>query len=162
GAVLGQRAVAIDPAETAGELHDRLAALGPDAIEAVLDAFARDRLEPREQDERHATPAPKLRKADGTVRFDQSADAVRCRIHGLTPWPGCTVRLGVNRLKLLRVETVAATGAEPGVIREGGVVTCAEGGVRMIEVQPPGGRPMRFEDYLRGHPISPEERMEPV
>ena len=63
----------IDPLETAGELHDRLAALGPAVVSDVLRAFADGSLRGVPQDERLATRAPKLSKADGHVDFTQDA-----------------------------------------------------------------------------------------
>lgn len=85
GLIYAQSATPIDPLETAGELHDRLAAMGPDLIEKVLADFDVGALQGREQDESQATRAPKLSKADGWVAFDADATQVRCRIHGLTP-----------------------------------------------------------------------------
>ena len=85
GPVYAQATTPIDPMETAGELHDRLALMGPDIIENVLTRFEAGSLSHQIQDESAATRAPKLSKADGTVDFHQTARQVRCRIHGLTP-----------------------------------------------------------------------------
>ena len=97
GDILATESVEIRPDETAGELHDRLANLGPSAVGRTLRAFLNDDLHPIKQDESLATLAPKLRKSEGTVAFDQSAEKVRARIHGLNPWPGCTVVLKKKR-----------------------------------------------------------------
>jgi len=91
GAVYATAELAIDPNQTAGELHDRLAQLGPACVSRVLDDLAGGTLSPVEQDESKATKAPKFKKGDGTVSFEMSAPLVRARIHGLTPWPGCRV-----------------------------------------------------------------------
>ena len=92
GAMYAQLTTPIDSMETSGELHDRLAAdLGPDAVAGVLDDLAAGSLTPMEQDHAAATRARKFTKADGTVAFDQPAAAVRARVHGLNPWPGCRV-----------------------------------------------------------------------
>lgn len=97
GDILATETVEIQSDETAGELHDRLADLGPSAVGRTLRAFLNDDLHPIKQDESLATLAPKLRKSDGTVSFDQSAEQVHARIHGLNPWPGCTVILRKRR-----------------------------------------------------------------
>ena len=91
GEIYATDALNIDPNETAGELHDRLAALGPDAIVRVLNDLENNTLQPIPQDPTQATKAPKLKKTDGTIDFNQPAEKVRARIHGLTPWPGCKV-----------------------------------------------------------------------
>src|SRR5262249_28285041 len=144
GAILGRRATRIDPMETAGELEARLALLGPELVLETLELLRAGRLNPLAQDERLASRAPRLGKADGTTRFDRPGAAVQRRIHGLSPWPGCTVRLGGATLRL---ERAAVAGAEacsvpPGTLLDGGGVACAPGRLKMLTVQPPGGRKM--------------------
>jgi len=158
GAVLGQSRRPLDPALTAGELHDLLAADGPDLVEAVLRAHAEGTLAPRPQDEALVTLAPKLTKADGWVDLAQSADACRRRIHGLTPWPGVAATLSDRPLRLLRVEPVPA-GSEQSAVGTivdpvHGIVACGGGtALRLLTVQPAGGRAMPWADFARGHRV---------
>jgi len=164
GDVLGRRATAIEPTETAGELHDRLADLGPEVVLEVLSAFRDGSLKPETQDESLATHARKLTKADGTVDFADASDAVRAKVHGLTPWPGCTVLLEGARLKLLRVDLGGTRNplAMPGMIQEDLSVACGQGAIRLLSVQPPGGKAMTFESYCHGHDVQPGERFVPL
>ncbi len=160
GLMLAKAEVEIDPMETAGELHDRLATLGPQAVTGVLDDFAADRLHGETQDESLATHARKLTKADGRLTFDHDAAWVRRRVHGLTPWPGCTVAFDGRAVKILRVDVVDADRAAgpPGEVTADGGVACASGVVRLLEVQPAGGRPMSFDDFVRGAGVEPGAR----
>lgn len=167
GAVYARRGVAIEPTETAGELHDRLAALGPEAIHAVLAERAAGRERPEAQDEQAATHARKLAKDEGTARFDAPAESVRARINGLNPWPGCTVRAGGARLKLLRAAALgsseASTAAPPGTVLDDGTVACAPGRVQLLAVQPAGGRSMTLDAWRRGHrEVAAGLRLEPL
>ncbi len=164
GAILAQVSTPIDPRETAGELHDRLAELGVEPMLQTLHAVQHNELQPVQQDEALASRAPKLAKADGTVSFDQPAAAVRARIHGLTPWPGCTVQLGEQRVKLLRVadrHDTSHTGAV-GSVHEDGAIVCSDGVVEILELQPPGSKPMTWHDYARGHRLPANSHCEPV
>lgn len=163
GDVLAQRATAIDPMETAGELATRLSALGPDIVMKTLSQLETGRLRTTPQDEALACAAPKLSKSDGTVCFDQAARPVQRRIHGLVPWPGCTVRLDGRTLKLLRVQVIEDEGnhGDPGLIRADGAVACRPGSVRLLTVQPPGGTSMSFDAYCHGHPPKAGSRLEP-
>jgi methionyl-tRNA formyltransferase len=125
----------------------------------VLEDKVAGRTEARAQDESMATFAPKLSAADRWVDFREGAEACRLRVHGLTPWPGVSVRVGRERLKLLRVQVVEAQ-AEPGEVGslvdvEGGVVACGASGLRLLEVQPEGKRAMGWRDFTRGHPLAP-------
>ncbi|MHC4949037.1 MAG: methionyl-tRNA formyltransferase [Planctomycetota bacterium] len=164
GAVLARAETPIDPAETAGELHDRLAVLGVAPVLDVLDRVA-DGSYPgaaTEQDEAAVVPAPKLAKAEGTVDFAADADRVRARIHGLTPWPGCTVLLRGRALRLGRVTVEPGdAGGPPGTLSPDGRVACGSGAVRVVEIQPPGSRMMTFGDYARGHPVEAGDRLVP-
>lgn len=163
GEVHAMRDTPIDPAETAGELHDRLAALGPEAVLEVLDRFAGGEVLAEAQDESKVTHAAKLGRADSTVDFADSAAAVRARIHGLVPWPGCEVEVvvpdGVERpiatLRIHRVAEVAkvATASTPGAIDAEGLVVCGDGAVRLLEVQAPGGRVLDWASFHRGRPL---------
>lgn len=164
GDILAQRSTPVDPHETAGELHDRLAAMGPDLVDEVLESFERATLKPRTQDESQATLAPKLSKADGTVSFDQPALRVRQRIHGLTPWPGCTVSVQDRTLRLARVEEVPGGewSGEPGIVLPDGTIACAAGAIRPLAVQPPGGKMMSFTAYCNGQPLDPGARFGPI
>jgi methionyl-tRNA formyltransferase len=166
GLVYARAETPIDPLETAGELHDRLATLGPELIEKLLADLERGELRGEPQDEAGATKAPKLSKADAIVSFNAPADEVRRRIHGLTPWPG--VRVTWRRqsdgkeqpLSLLRVAAeTSPSGQPPGTVLEGQRVATADGAVRLLEVQTPGGRAMRIEDFVRGHPLQPGDML---
>lgn len=162
GLVYARAGCDIEPEETAGELHDRLAELGPATMLEVLERLAAGTLEGEAQDEECVTQAPKLSRAEATVRFDQPAEAARARVHGLTPWPGCDVDYAGTRLRLLRVRAVARPDAEPGVIASDGAIGCSEGALEPLEVQPAGRKPMDFAAWLRGHPIEPGARAEAI
>ena len=163
GEIYSAAATMIDPSETAGELHDRLACFGPELIDDVLQHHESDTLIGQAQDERLATHAPKLTKADGTVRFDQPASAVRNRIHGLTPWPGCTVRMDGRDLRLHRAHVTSAPEAgSPGEVLTDYLIACAPGTIELLEVQPPGRDVMSFAAYRNGHAVRVGSRMEHI
>ena len=100
---------------------------------------------------------PMLNKAMSILDFTQEADLVRGRINGLNPWPCASVPLGTERLKLLRAVKDEGFGIPGTVIeadpRKGLLIACGKGAVRILEVQAPGGKQMKAEDYLRGHGI---------
>ncbi len=173
GRVYAMDRLAIDPRETAGELHDRLAQLGPAAVARVLDQLRHGTLDPIEQDDTLASRAPKLKKADGTVDFNQPAAAVGSRIHGLTPWPGCKVHWHRDDhptqppevLTLLRVEADPAPApgnAPPGTVLNDHRIACHPGTITPLELQRPGKRAMTLKDFTAGHPLEPGQRMSAI
>ncbi len=166
GPVYGSASLEVAPGETSGGVHDRLAALGPAAVRAVLDQLAAGTLDPQTQDESRATHAAKLKKTDGTTGFDAPAAAVAARINGLNPWPGCRVRVtspsGNDAGELLLRRAVPAPeapeapdppeapAASPGTLLAGGLVATADGAIRLLEVQAPGKPVVPAADFLRG------------
>ncbi|MBG84927.1 MAG: methionyl-tRNA formyltransferase [Phycisphaerae bacterium] len=161
GDILAEVATHIDPLETAGELHDRLAKLGPSAVLETLAAHQAGTLSPRPQDESEVTFAAKLSRSEATVDLSLPAERVRGQVHGLTPWPGCDVRIGDGTLRLRRVRAHDVEHqAHPGAILDSGHFACGVGSIEILEVQPAGGRPMKWTDWVRGHPLSGDERMD--
>ena len=167
GLIYGSRQLDIDPASTAGELHDSLSRLGPDLVSEVLTRVQEGRIAGVPQDEARASKAPKLSKADAWVDFGATGCEVRCRIHGLTPWPGVQAtwrRKSSNDhqvLRLLRVrEQPLAHHAPPGTVLEDLSIAVGDGAVELLELQKPGGRPMGAADFARGHPFVAGDRLE--
>lgn len=93
GPLLVSRETSIEPQETAGELHDRLAVLGVEAVKEALAMHEQGAVPAGSvQDESAATKAPKLKKSDGVIDFAKPSRAVAAHICGMTPWPGATTR----------------------------------------------------------------------
>jgi len=168
GPVYATRTLPIDPRQTAGELHDRLAALGPEVLLRVLEEFRSGHLTGHPQEENHATRAPKLGKADRWIDWREPAEAVQRRLHGLTPWPGVRV-LWMRRegeplgLKLHRAQALPdhPHEAAPGTLLDGQAhLACGRGAIRLLEVQPPGKPVMDIAAFLNGHRLAPGERLE--
>ena len=157
GDMLLQEKTEIGESETCGELTARLSGIGAELLIRTLKELEAGTLTRFAQDEAEMTYDPMLEKGMGIADFTADADLVRGRINGLNPWPCVSVPMNGERLKLLRA--VRAEGAgEPGTVitadpKGGLVIACSSGAVRVLEVQAPGGKQMKAEDYLRGHGI---------
>ena len=171
GAILGQSLVPIDPLETAGELHDRLAADGAGLVLRIIAALATGTAQEWEQDDAYATSAPKLGRESARLDWSEPPADLANRIRGLYPWPGCRVRLlDVAGKELGRATLVRARPAQPnavgsippGAIDPAGHVGAGSGAVEIIEIQPEGKRPMPLDAYRNGHDWLPGMRVESV
>jgi methionyl-tRNA formyltransferase len=158
GAILGQSQLTIGETETAGELHDRLAIDGATLVCQVATDLDSGSATERQQDESAATIAPKLSRETAKLDWSAPAEIVARRINGLSPWPGCRVKLldtagaELSQLALLRAKPIFGSPAPPpGSIMENGAIATGRGSVELLDVQPAGKRPMATGDFRRGH-----------
>jgi methionyl-tRNA formyltransferase len=153
GPVLRSEPIAIGPGETAGSLHDRLAALGARLIVGTLAGL--DGLTPHPQPEDGVTYAAKIEKAEARVDWTRPAPEVDRQIRGLSPVPGAWAEISGERVKLLLSTPVEGRGV-PGEVLDGALtVACGDGAVRLLELQRAGRAPMKAEAFLRGFPVPP-------
>lgn len=147
--------------ETAGELFDRLAAMGADLISETINRLP-EGIERKPQDDSQSTYVSVLDKRMSVVDWSKSAQEVHNLIRGLDPWPVAVTTRGEVRLKLFQSRlTGKATSLPAGSVTEadpkkGLFVACGDGQVLQItEIQMVGKKRMSAGDYLRGHGIEP-------
>ncbi|MDP9432407.1 MAG: methionyl-tRNA formyltransferase [Actinomycetota bacterium] len=154
GPVFGFATEPIGPADTAGDVLDRLAASGARLLLATLDGIADGRLAPMPQPAEGVSHAPKLAPAD--VRIDWSAPALRIdRLsRAATPVPGAWTRYGDRRIKLGPVGAVRGDALAPGEIRLdralGVLVGTGTHPVALSSVRAEGKPAMAAADWARG------------
>ncbi len=160
GFVLAQSERAIETTQTASELHNLLSTDGPELVMKVLEDHEHDRVQYTEQDPKLVTIASKMLKSDGWIDFSQTADACRCRINGLSPWPCVTIEHREQPLKVLRAESfISDSQSDIGKIIDAdvGSVSCGSGTLRLLEVQPAGKKPMDWASYANGRQVKDGE-----
>jgi methionyl-tRNA formyltransferase len=167
GAVLGQSQLQIGETETAGELHDRLAQDGAPLMLRVISELADGTAVERVQEESQATIAPKLSRDASKLDFTRPARELADQIRGLSPWPGCRVRLlqqdGTEVAKVTLVSCTAMprqANASPGSINTSGGIVVGDGTLDVHLLQPEGKRPMLLKEFRNGHPWAPGMRLE--
>lgn len=149
----------IDPMEDAAALTARLAALGAEALTAVVREMEAGRPVPRiPQDDSLSSYASMLSREMSPVDWSRPAQRIIDQIRGLIPWPCATAEIAGTRVKLFRAELGEPTDRVPGEItcvqKDGIGIACGEGTSLIVrELQAEGGRRMAAGDYLRGHPI---------
>jgi methionyl-tRNA formyltransferase len=144
---------------TAGALHDVLARTGAGLMTRALAALERGALDCQPQAASGVSYAAKIDKAEARIDFARPAREVHNLIRGLSPFPGAWFEAGADgkreRIKVLRV-CAADGGGRPGEVLDAQLtVACAEGAVRLLELQRAGKSPMRAADLLRGFSLPP-------
>ena len=75
-------------------------------------------------------------------------------IRGLSPFPGAWCEIpGAGRVKVLRSAGGEGSGVPGTVLDDRLMIACADGAVRIVELQKAGGKPMKADEFLRGTPV---------
>lgn len=157
GPVYGVLTERVRPADTAGDLLDRLAVAGAALLLATLDGLESGSVVGQPQPADGVSLAPKLTVDD--ARVDWTAPAVRVDrvVRACTPAPGPWTSFRDRRVKLGPVVPTNEM-LPPGELR-GDLVGTGTTAVRLLGVQPEGKGRMTAADWLRGVRPEPGERL---
>ena len=155
--------LAITDEMTASDLHDALAPLGGDLLARAIGALERGTLQLTPQSSEGVTYAAKIDKAEAHIDWKKPARAVLRHIHGLSPFPGAWCEMPLEgtaqRVKILRCEIVAGSGEPGAVLDDHLAIACAQGALRIVELQRAGKQPMKADEFLRGTQLRPPVRL---
>jgi methionyl-tRNA formyltransferase len=156
GPVWLMRACAIEPDDTGGTLHDKLAALGAQALDAALDDLVTNRAVETEQNEELATYAAKLTAADRDLDWRRPAAELARQVRALNPAPGALATLGGHVIKVVRGHVLAeraanAAGSILRATREGIAIATGDDVYVIDELQPAGRQRMSAAEFVNGY-----------
>lgn len=163
GNIIMQRSVDIEDKDCAGDLHDKLMFMGAEMVCDTVDAIAEGNIETVEQPmDIELKVAPKIFKGDCKIDWSMSADEVRNKIRGLSPYPAAwgALRIDENQeplaVKIFSADVVKGNGIA-GEIKTDGKhyieVACGENCLRINSLQLPGKKRLTTEELLRGFSI---------
>ncbi len=167
GEVIDMEKTDIMENETAGELHDRLAKSAVPVLLRAIDNIEEGSAEYVAQDHSKATLARKLKKSDGYLDFNESADVLQRKILGFWPWPGASAEY--HSIKTGKTEKVTLAFAEPVEVNHSASpapgtfdnelnVRCGQGALRIKKLKPAGGRVLNFKAFVNGrHTIAGDQ-----
>lgn len=176
GDILLSQATPISSDDTGESYMERLAILGGVTMVKALRMMGRGELTPVPQDHTQATFARKIRKEDGLINWELSADEIERRVRAFHPWPGMHTYLpqhavkhnSSGRLKVIGVAiepkcSDCPCNLQPGSIcclkSEGAVVVTGNGCLELTIVQPDSSRRMGGRDFLNGHQLKTGDRL---
>lgn len=156
GPVLARRVVPIAETDTAERLEGRLAIVAAELLDEVLGPWLRGEIEAEPQPAEGATATRRLRREDGWLDPAHPAEELERQVRALRPWPGAFLETEAGRL-IVHAASVepSVAGDEPGRLVASGdglALTTTAGRLRLLTVQPAGGRVMTAAAYRRGRP----------
>ncbi len=159
GPMLAIERIAIDPDDNTASLHDKLAALGGRMIVDALRRVAEGNVKAIAQPEEGVTYAAKISKEEAALDFSLPAVELSRKIRAFNPFPGAHAVLNGIAIKLWAAEPIAAgSEALPGTVlacdaKNGVVVACGHGSLRITELQKPGGKRLPAAEFLKSFPL---------
>lgn len=151
GPILAQERFTLDSEETLPSLTQRAVAVGVPLLLSVLRGVVDGSIILQEQDHAAATVCGFLKKEDGNVNWDESAELLARKVRAYTPWPG----MRSNDVKILRCRVSDRPQRAPGqvVVEESQLfVGTGTAPLELLDVQPAGSKPMSAAAFLNGHP----------
>lgn len=163
GDMLLKKGIKISDEMTAGELHDKLSALGAEVLKETLERLKIGTLERVPQLDEEATYAPIMTKETGLIDWSGDCARIHNLVRGTNPWPGAYTFYKGERMRVWKTEAIddLSCSGRPGCIckvTDGSIIAaCGSGMVRILELQFDSCRRMTAEEYMRGHKIDEGE-----
>ena len=156
GAMLTTATCPVDSKDTAGVLHDKLAALASTPLLTVLDLLEKGAIVATPQDHPLATYAPKISKEDAVINWQKSALEVDSQIRAFNPWPIAYTHAGDETIRIHEAHIIPVPcSKEPGTIlaidKEGVQVATGQHILSIQRLQFSGGKTLRVADWLNAH-----------
>ncbi len=169
GPMLSVEKTPIQSQDNSQTLHDRLAEIGARLLITTLRGYVAGKIAPKVQPAEGIFYARKITKEDGRLDWAHAPTVLHNRVRAFTPWPGAYTFLpGTPRPVLLKiwetkVEVGSGAGVPPGEVlkadRDGILVACHEGALRILSLQKEGSRRLTASEFLAGCPLAPGTRL---
>lgn len=155
GDIVLKKQIEIEPEETSGQLMDRLAHLGGEALVEAVKLIEAGKATFTKQDESHVTYAKKIDKEDAILDFTLTATQLFNQIRALQPWPVAETKLGEGRIRVFQAKVLApTTSGKPGEVytdhKSFLVIHCGKGtALSLTEIQPENRKRLKIHEFLQ-------------
>jgi methionyl-tRNA formyltransferase len=126
GDILSQVAVPVSEDMTAGELEPVLARKGAELLVQTIPGYEKGEIRPRSQDHTQVTYAPRIKKEDGRIDWNRTAESIHNLVRGLNPWPAAFATFRRERLKIWRTTKLEQAVASVFLGGQSGMVVAVE------------------------------------
>ena len=155
GAILMQEKVQIEKDDDLGTLSEKMAVLGADLVLETLNQLEKGSIDPVQQDDDLASPAPKINKEMCVINWADSAEKIHNQIRALSPFPGAFTTMNGRRLKIFKslilTEKYLDEDGKISLLEKNRMaISCGEGELEIIEIQLANKSRMSMEACLQG------------
>lgn len=162
GDMITQRAIPIGDDDNAGEIHDRLMALGAEAVVDTVKDILADNLTTKPQPEGEFVAAPKIFKETCRIEWNKPSQKLHDFVRGLAPYPGAWTRMieltgKPSDIKIFatRLNDIPANiTLNPGEALVKGkhlYAGTSDGVIEILSLQPAGKRAMPADAFILGY-----------
>ena len=165
GDMLLKREIPIDPEDTYGSLHDKMAPVGAQALIEVLDMLEKGSVRPEKQDDEKSSYVSVINKSLGLIDWNKNAKDIVDLVRGLDPVPGAYGYFNGEQIKIWSAAVLDGFNGEAGTVvytdkKKGFAVAAGDKAVLVREMQAKGGKRMESSAYMRGHEIKVGDKFE--
>ena len=163
GGILLRQECRVEPTDTAGDVHDKLMAIGADLVVQTVEGLIQKNVETRVQrsfvqGSEVLKPAPKLTRELQHIDWDDTTRNIYNLVRGLSPFPGAFTELvkdgQATQLKVFFGEIRSDLHAAPGTVLSDGktylAVATQDGALALTDVQLAGKKRMDVKAFLLG------------
>ncbi len=161
GDVIHSAKIPIEPEDTASTLHDKLGLLGASLVIKTLQGIEKKSITPQPQNNSEATYTRLLKKKDGAINWNNSAQAIEAFIKGMNPWPCAFTYLNGKRFKIFNAKTTDypnSKQASPGTViyktASELLVATKSLPLSILKIQAESGKRLKIKNFLSGYSIS--------
>ena len=164
GNIISRQKVKIDPEDDFGTLLDKLAAKGSDLLLETLDKIENEKIKPIKQPKGNFPKAPKIHKEECGIDWSKNAEDIFNFVRGLSPYPCAFTSYQGKKIKIFKSEIVNNLESGNGEIefadkKNGIIVKCGAGKIKILELQLEGKKRLNFTDFLNGFKLRTGEKL---
>ena len=164
GDIISRKELEVKEKDTNLSLSERLKLTGAELLLETIESISKGIATFRRQDDKQATYAPKLKKKDGLINWEEPSLKVHNKVRGFIPWPGAYTYFEGRILKIWKTEVleIAAERIKAGsfgevidIIKDKGIIVSTGSGAILIkELQLEGKKVLDCDSFIRGHMIN--------
>ncbi len=157
GDILETERVKIGENETAEQLFERLSLISAELMVSTLAKLQSGEITPQKQNHDEATYAPIIKKEMALLDFNKTANELSCAVRGYYSWPCAFFFLNGKRIKVISAKADDRRYKDNGGIFTADnrlFVSCQDGSLEILELQPEGSKPMTARQFLNGNQIT--------